>query len=99
MFLGRSQILNCNLGEKSGEGYLQQYSCKGGGAASSNTAVKEAGLPLALLLISHFPHLQLLLDLGILTYSLLDYGITDDQERRLSPPLESLIEWLTNNAK
>jgi len=33
--------------------------------------------------------------LGVLTYSLLDYGIAEDQERRLSLSLENLIEEMT----
>jgi hypothetical protein len=37
-----------------------------------------------------------LTEIGCLLYSLLDYGIPDDQERSLSLQMSNLIEWLIN---
>ena len=39
--------------------------------------------------------LQLMNDLGLLIFSLLDYGVKDDQEQPLSPSMEFLVESLT----
>lgn len=36
--------------------------------------------------------------LGIMIYKALDYGLKDHEERELSPPLEQLIDLMTNMA-
>lgn len=38
---------------------------------------------------------ELVYELGVLVYSLLDYGLAEDEERDLSGPLEALIGWMT----
>ncbi len=38
---------------------------------------------------------QVMESLGVAIYQLLDYGLSEDQERTLSQPLESLIEMMT----
>ena len=35
-------------------------------------------------------------DIGILLFSLLDYGLKEDEERPISPSLEQLLELLVN---
>lgn len=37
--------------------------------------------------------------LGIMIYKALDYGLKENEERELSPPLEQLIDLMTNMAE
>ncbi|MEQ2171376.1 hypothetical protein GOODEAATRI_010048 [Goodea atripinnis] len=37
--------------------------------------------------------------LGIMIYKALDYGLKENEERELSPPLEQLIDLMTNSAE
>lgn len=39
---------------------------------------------------------QVIESLGIVIYKALDYGLKDSEERELSPPLEQLIDLMTN---
>ncbi len=41
---------------------------------------------------------QLIESLGIMIYKALDYGLKESEERELSPPLEQLIDLMTNVA-
>lgn len=40
--------------------------------------------------------LQVIESLGIMIYKALDYGLKENEERELSPPLEELIALMTN---
>lgn len=40
--------------------------------------------------------LQVIESLGIMIYKALDYGLKENEERELSPPLERLIDLMTN---
>lgn len=40
--------------------------------------------------------LQVIESLGIMIYKALDYGLKENEERELSPPLEQLIDLMTN---
>lgn len=42
--------------------------------------------------------LQVIESLGIMIYKALDYGLKENEERELSPPLEQLIDLMTNMA-
>lgn len=44
----------------------------------------------------HF-FLQVIDSLGVMIYKALDYGLKENEERELSPPLEHLIDMMTNN--
>lgn len=48
-------------------------------------------------LLSFF--LQAIESLGIMIYKALDYGLKENEERELSPPLERLIDLMTNSAE
>lgn len=39
---------------------------------------------------------QVIESLGIMIYKALDYGLKENEERELSPPLEQLIDLMTN---
>ncbi|XP_061598478.1 protein spire homolog 1 isoform X2 [Cololabis saira] len=41
--------------------------------------------------------LEVIESLGIMIYKALDYGLKENEERELSPPLERLIDMMTNN--
>uniref|UniRef100_A0A8C3L1W6 Spire type actin nucleation factor 1 n=1 Tax=Chrysolophus pictus TaxID=9089 RepID=A0A8C3L1W6_CHRPC len=43
--------------------------------------------------------LQVIESLGIIIYKALDYGLKDNEERELSPPLEQLIDHMTNTTE
>lgn len=46
---------------------------------------------------TNFPHVpQVIESLGIMIYKALDYGLKENEERELSPPLERLIDMMTN---
>lgn len=40
---------------------------------------------------------QVIDSLGVMIYKALDYGLKENEERELSPPLERLIDMMTNN--
>lgn len=42
---------------------------------------------------------QVIESLGIMIYKALDYGLKENEERELSPPLEQLIDLMTNMAE
>ncbi len=42
--------------------------------------------------------LQIIESLGLMIYKALDYGLKEHEERELSPPLEQLIDLMTNMA-
>lgn len=42
---------------------------------------------------------QVIESLGIMIYKALDYGLKENEERELSPPLEELIDLMTNMAE
>lgn len=43
--------------------------------------------------------LQVIESLGIMIYKALDFGLKENEERELSPPLEQLIDLMTNSAE
>ncbi|XP_032079028.1 protein spire homolog 1 isoform X1 [Thamnophis elegans] len=45
---------------------------------------------------SHFSETKVIESLGIIIYKALDYGLKENEERELSPPLEQLIDHMTN---
>uniref|UniRef100_A0A8C2CUR8 Protein spire homolog 1-like n=1 Tax=Cyprinus carpio TaxID=7962 RepID=A0A8C2CUR8_CYPCA len=47
---------------------------------------------------STFLRVQVIESLGIMIYKALDYGLKENEERELSPPLEQLIDLMTNVA-
>lgn len=48
-------------------------------------------------ILNHFRHrFQVIESLGIMIYKALDYGLKENEERELSPPLEQLIDLMTN---
>lgn len=53
---------------------------------------------MALIKIS-FSLLQVIESLGIIIYKALDYGLKENEERELSPPLEQLIDHMTNSTE
>uniref|UniRef100_A0ABM5GB65 Protein spire homolog 1 isoform X4 n=1 Tax=Pogona vitticeps TaxID=103695 RepID=A0ABM5GB65_9SAUR len=44
----------------------------------------------------HCPETEVIESLGIIIYKALDYGLKENEERELSPPLEQLIDHMTN---
>lgn len=42
---------------------------------------------------------QVIESLGIIIYKALDYGLKENEERELSPPLEQLIDHMTNTVE
>lgn len=42
---------------------------------------------------------QVIESLGIIIYKALDYGLKENEERELSPPLEQLIDRMTNTVE
>lgn len=42
---------------------------------------------------------QVIDSLGVMIYKALDYGLKENEERELSPPLEHLIDMMTNTEK
>lgn len=42
---------------------------------------------------------QVIDSLGVMIYKALDYGLKENEERELSPPLEHLIDMMTNTAE
>lgn len=45
------------------------------------------------------PSFQVIESLGIIIYKALDYGLKENEERELSPPLEQLIDHMTNTVE
>ncbi|KAJ7400218.1 Protein spire 1 [Pitangus sulphuratus] len=45
---------------------------------------------------AHYKSSKVIESLGIIIYKALDYGLKDNEERELSPPLEQLIDYMTN---
>uniref|UniRef100_A0A8C6XW97 Spire type actin nucleation factor 1 n=1 Tax=Naja naja TaxID=35670 RepID=A0A8C6XW97_NAJNA len=48
---------------------------------------------------SQFSETKVIESLGIIIYKALDYGLKDNEERELSPPLEQLIDHMTNTVE
>ncbi|XP_069709883.1 protein spire homolog 1 isoform X2 [Phaenicophaeus curvirostris] len=48
---------------------------------------------------SHCTEMEVIESLGIIIYKALDYGLKDNEERELSPPLEQLIDHMTNTTE
>ncbi|XP_026555203.1 protein spire homolog 1 isoform X1 [Pseudonaja textilis] len=48
---------------------------------------------------SHFSETKVIESLGIIIYKALDYGLKENEERELSPPLEQLIDHMTNTVE
>uniref|UniRef100_A0A8C3TQR8 Spire type actin nucleation factor 1 n=1 Tax=Catharus ustulatus TaxID=91951 RepID=A0A8C3TQR8_CATUS len=44
----------------------------------------------------HCTEMEVIESLGIIIYKALDYGLKENEERELSPPLEQLIDYMTN---
>ncbi|KAM6455838.1 protein spire homolog 1 isoform 1-T1 [Liasis olivaceus] len=64
----------------------------GGGAARSSAGAGKSEH-------SHFPETKVIESLGIIIYKALDYGLKENEERELSPPLEQLIDRMTNTVE
>ncbi|XP_034981488.2 protein spire homolog 1 isoform X2 [Zootoca vivipara] len=47
----------------------------------------------------HRPETEVIESLGIIIYKALDYGLKENEERELSPPLEQLIDHMTNTVE
>ncbi|XP_063182567.1 protein spire homolog 1 isoform X5 [Chroicocephalus ridibundus] len=47
----------------------------------------------------HCTEMEVIESLGIIIYKALDYGLKDNEERELSPPLEQLIDHMTNSTE
>ncbi|XP_066481762.1 protein spire homolog 1 isoform X2 [Tiliqua scincoides] len=47
----------------------------------------------------HCPETEVIESLGIIIYKALDYGLKETEERELSPPLEHLIDHMTNTVE
>ncbi|XP_027741138.1 protein spire homolog 1 isoform X2 [Empidonax traillii] len=47
----------------------------------------------------HCTEMEVIESLGIIIYKALDYGLKDNEERELSPPLEQLIDYMTNTTE
>ncbi|XP_053252556.1 protein spire homolog 1 isoform X4 [Podarcis raffonei] len=47
----------------------------------------------------HCPETEVIESLGIIIYKALDYGLKENEERELSPPLEQLIDHMTNTVE
>ncbi|XP_035421251.1 protein spire homolog 1 isoform X2 [Cygnus atratus] len=47
----------------------------------------------------HCTEMEVIESLGIIIYKALDYGLKDNEERELSPPLEQLIDHMTNTTE
>nr|XP_034981488.1 protein spire homolog 1 isoform X2 [Zootoca vivipara] len=47
----------------------------------------------------HRPETEVIESLGIIIYKALDYGLKENEERELSPPLEQLIDYMTNTVE
>ncbi|XP_053427858.1 protein spire homolog 1 isoform X2 [Nycticebus coucang] len=48
---------------------------------------------------SHYTETEIIESLGIIIYKALDYGLKENEERELSPPLEQLIDLMANTAE
>uniref|UniRef100_A0A8D0B9H1 Spire type actin nucleation factor 1 n=2 Tax=Salvator merianae TaxID=96440 RepID=A0A8D0B9H1_SALMN len=48
---------------------------------------------------SRCPETEIIESLGIIIYKALDYGLKENEERELSPPLEQLIDHMTNTTE
>ncbi|XP_050794766.1 protein spire homolog 1 isoform X1 [Gopherus flavomarginatus] len=48
---------------------------------------------------SHCTETEIIESLGIIIYKALDYGLKENEERELSPPLEQLIDHMTNTVE
>ncbi|XP_058033002.1 protein spire homolog 1 isoform X2 [Ahaetulla prasina] len=64
----------------------------GSGAARSSPGAGKSGH-------SHFSETKVIESLGIIIYKALDYGLKENEERELSPPLEQLIDRMTNTVE
>lgn len=72
------------------------------GAVTLVPAVGDAGqLPTAAgkLGYSHCTETEVIESLGIIIYKALDYGLKENEERELSPPLEQLIDHMANTVE
>uniref|UniRef100_A0A7N8X6I9 Spire-type actin nucleation factor 1b n=1 Tax=Mastacembelus armatus TaxID=205130 RepID=A0A7N8X6I9_9TELE len=55
--------------------------------------------PFCLEMCSYYGFIIVIESLGIMIYRALDYGLKENEERELSPPLEQLIDLMTNMAE
>ncbi|XP_068419860.1 protein spire homolog 1 isoform X1 [Eschrichtius robustus] len=72
------------------------------GAVTLAPAAGDAGEPAAAagkLEYSHCTETEVIESLGIIIYKALDYGLKENEERELSPPLEQLIDRMANTAE
>ncbi|XP_036730822.1 protein spire homolog 1 isoform X2 [Balaenoptera musculus] len=72
------------------------------GAVTLALAAGDAGEPAAAagkLEYSHCTETEVIESLGIIIYKALDYGLKENEERELSPPLEQLIDRMANTVE
>ncbi|KAM9055691.1 protein spire homolog 1 isoform 2-T2 [Megaptera novaeangliae] len=72
------------------------------GAVTLAPAAGDAGEPAAAagkLEYSHCTETEVIESLGIIIYKALDYGLKENEERELSPPLEQLIDRMANTVE
>ncbi|XP_026944319.1 protein spire homolog 1 isoform X1 [Sagmatias obliquidens] len=72
------------------------------GAVTLAPAASDAGEPDAAagkLEYSHCTETEVIESLGIIIYKALDYGLKENEERELSPPLEQLIDRMANTVE
>uniref|UniRef100_A0A8D1TXG0 Spire type actin nucleation factor 1 n=1 Tax=Sus scrofa TaxID=9823 RepID=A0A8D1TXG0_PIG len=72
------------------------------GAVTLEPAAGDAGEPAPAsgkLGYSHCTETEVIESLGIIIYKALDYGLKENEERELSPPLEQLIDGMANTAE
>eukprot|EP00070_Physeter_catodon_P029636 XP_028336530.1 protein spire homolog 1 isoform X1 [Physeter catodon] len=72
------------------------------GAVTLAPAAGDAGEPTAAagkLEYSHCTETEVIESLGIIIYKALDYGLKENEERELSPPLEQLIDRMANTVE
>ncbi|XP_059975561.1 protein spire homolog 1 isoform X1 [Mesoplodon densirostris] len=72
------------------------------GAVTLAPAADDAGEPAAAagkLEYSHCTETEVIESLGIIIYKALDYGLKENEERELSPPLEQLIDRMANTVE
>ncbi|XP_039702206.1 protein spire homolog 1 isoform X1 [Pteropus medius] len=72
------------------------------GAVTLAPAARDAGEPPSTagkLGYSHCTETEVIESLGIIIYKALDYGLKENEERELSPPLEQLIDHMANTVE
>uniref|UniRef100_A0A8D3ADE3 KIND domain-containing protein n=1 Tax=Scophthalmus maximus TaxID=52904 RepID=A0A8D3ADE3_SCOMX len=85
-------------------GHRGRRSSAAAGASSASSASSAAAAPRRIsgpgdVRIQRDGSVRVIESLGIMIYKALDYGLKENEERELSPPLEQLIDLMTNMAE